>query len=246
MQIQVRRGGFGPMGGGVVVLGIAAGLLSVLVPGFWPIAVVSLVLGIGFAAILGWRRRSDRHPTISGHALGADDGNPVETGVADPAFREDLRRRVADGITPEMAGASRGRFAILQGTILLALVLDVAFALPERAASARSIFSMAAMAVVVGATVWRYGRFSPRAGHAVSEDELAALAARSYRCARCQAVVLPEEEECPQCGSLRQPRRALAFGIVFGISMTMLALWRAGLLEQVSQPSSREELRLPR
>jgi hypothetical protein len=151
-------------------------------------------------------------------------------GVADPAFREDLQRRVADGLTSEMAVASRGRFAILQVAIVLALALDVAFTLPEGATSARSIVSMAAIVVVVGATAWRYRRFSPRPGHTVSEDELAALAAQSYRCGGCQTVVLPEEAECPRCGALRHPRRTLAFGIAFGIAMTMLALWRAGLL----------------
>jgi len=151
-------------------------------------------------------------------------------GVADLAFQADLQRRVAEGLTPEMAVASRARFAILQVAILLALGLDVAFAFPGGATSARSILSMAAIVVVLGAMARRYRRFSPRPGHAVSEGELAAIAARSYRCGGCQTVVLPEEADCPRCGALRHPRRALAFGIVFGVGMTMLALWRAGLL----------------
>ena len=54
------------------------------------------------------------------------------------------------------------------------------------------------------------------------------VASKSQRCARCQGVILPEESECPQCGMLRHPRWALAFGIAFGIGMTALALWRIG------------------
>ena len=68
MQINVRRGGFGPMEGTVVVLGIVAGLLGVIEPAFRPIAVGSIVLGAGVACILVWRRRRESHPSISRHA----------------------------------------------------------------------------------------------------------------------------------------------------------------------------------
>ena len=65
MQINVRCGGFGPMEGAVVALGIGAGLLGVIEPAFRPIAAGSIFLGAGVAAILVWRRRREAHPSIS-------------------------------------------------------------------------------------------------------------------------------------------------------------------------------------
>jgi hypothetical protein len=65
MQIDVRRGGYGPMEGTVAVLGMGAGLLAIIEPSFWPIAAGSLALGAGLAAILVWRRRGESHPSIS-------------------------------------------------------------------------------------------------------------------------------------------------------------------------------------
>jgi hypothetical protein len=67
VQINVRRGGFGPMEGTVAALGIAAGLLGVIEPAFRPIAAGSIVLGAGLACILVWRRRRESHPSISRH-----------------------------------------------------------------------------------------------------------------------------------------------------------------------------------
>ena len=40
MQIDVRRGGYGPMSGALCALGIAAGLVTLLVPPFRPFALV--------------------------------------------------------------------------------------------------------------------------------------------------------------------------------------------------------------
>lgn len=67
MQINVRRGGFGPMEGTVVLLGIGAGLLGVIEPVFRPIAAGSIVFGAVVAGILLWRRRRESHPSISRH-----------------------------------------------------------------------------------------------------------------------------------------------------------------------------------
>jgi hypothetical protein len=68
LQINVRRGGFGPMGGAFAALGIGAGLMGIIEPVFRPIAAGSVVLGAGVAAILLWRRREESHPTVSRHA----------------------------------------------------------------------------------------------------------------------------------------------------------------------------------
>ena len=79
VQINVRRGGFGPMEGTVVVLGIGAGLLGVLEPAFRPIAAGSIVLGAAVAGILVWRRRRESHPSISSQARSATDPRaPIE------------------------------------------------------------------------------------------------------------------------------------------------------------------------
>ena len=79
MQINVRQGGFGPMEGAVVALGIGAGLLGIIEPGFRPIAVGSIVLGAGVAVILVRRRRAESHPTISRHAhTDSDAYKPIE------------------------------------------------------------------------------------------------------------------------------------------------------------------------
>ena len=75
MQITVSRGGFGPMEGAVVALGIGAGLLGVIEPAFRPIAAGSIVLGAVVAAILVWRRRHESHPSISRHARGETDAH---------------------------------------------------------------------------------------------------------------------------------------------------------------------------
>ena len=76
MQIDVRRGGFGPMEGGLVVLGIGAGLLGILEPAFRPIALVCIVLGAAVAGVLLWRRRRESHPSISRHAHPDADAPP--------------------------------------------------------------------------------------------------------------------------------------------------------------------------
>jgi hypothetical protein len=148
---------------------------------------------------------------------------------SDPTLRDDLHRRAAEGITPEMSAASRRRFALLQAALLVALAIDLVAVLSAGAAPVRSLASTAALAVVLGATIWRYRRFSPRSGQVLANDDVAALLPRSFRCSRCHTVVLPEESECPRCGSLRNPKWALVFGVLFGVSMTVLALWRAGM-----------------
>ena len=145
----------------------------------------------------------------------------------DPTFRDDLRRRIAQGRTPEMASASRTRFALLQGLVILALGIDWLAAL--RSGPAQAWVSGLLLILAVAATAWRYGHFSPEGGLAVTDDELASLSASSYRCDTCRAVVLPTESECPQCGALKHPHWALAFGIAFGLAMTGWCLWRAGL-----------------
>jgi hypothetical protein len=147
----------------------------------------------------------------------------------DPTFRDDLRRRVAQGRTPEMASASRTRFVLLQGLVILALGIDWLSALRSRPAQAW--VSGLVLILLVAAAAWRYGRFSPEGGLAVTDDELASLSARSYRCGTCRTVVLPAESECPQCGALKHPHRTLAFGIAFGLAMTGWCLWRAGLFD---------------
>jgi hypothetical protein len=48
------------MSGAVFVLGIAAGLLSLLEPLFRPIALVTFVLGAVLAGALAWRNRRNR------------------------------------------------------------------------------------------------------------------------------------------------------------------------------------------
>jgi len=153
----------------------------------------------------------------------------MRMGPEDPTFRDDLGRRVAEGLTPEMSGASRRRFALLQGAIILGLGLIFVSTLAVKGpASAQTLLSTTALVVVVTATVWRYRRLSPQPGHSFSDGELSAVANRSYRCTTCRTIVLPGETECPQCGGLKHPRWALAFGIMFGVAMTALALWRAG------------------
>lgn len=67
MQISVRSGGFGPMGGAVAALGVAAGVLAVMVPVFRPIAAGSIVMGAAVAGILIWRHRRASRPSISRH-----------------------------------------------------------------------------------------------------------------------------------------------------------------------------------
>jgi hypothetical protein len=79
LQINVRRGGFGPMEGAVLALGIGAGLLGIIEPAFRPIAAGSIVLGAVVAALLVWRRRGESHPTISRHAhTETDPPKPIE------------------------------------------------------------------------------------------------------------------------------------------------------------------------
>jgi hypothetical protein len=75
VQINVRRGGFGPMEGAVVALGIGTGLLGVLEAAFRPFAAGSIVLGAVVAAILVWRRRHESHPSISRHARSETDAH---------------------------------------------------------------------------------------------------------------------------------------------------------------------------
>ena len=150
--------------------------------------------------------------------------------VDDSALRRDVQRRIAAGFTPEMAAASRRRHAVLQSLILLGLVINLAFLVSSSqprtwlgGASAVAVVLLAALAVR------GYRRLVPHPGQASSEDDLAEIASKSHRCEGCNGVILPEESECPLCGSVRHPRLTLAFGIAFGLGMTMLALWRAGV-----------------
>ena len=79
MQINVRRGGFGPMEGSVVALGIGAGLLGAIEPGFRPIAAGSILLGAVAACLMVWRRRRESHPSISRHAhVETEPHKPIE------------------------------------------------------------------------------------------------------------------------------------------------------------------------
>jgi hypothetical protein len=143
---------------------------------------------------------------------------------------QDVQRRVAVGITPEMAAAQRRRFATLQGLLLLSLVINLLAALADRAASSWQVVLWASAVGGLAALMVRgYRRLVAHPGRTASEAELAEVASRSQRCGRCQNVILPEERECPQCGVLRHPSWTLAFGIAFGVGMTALALWRAGL-----------------
>jgi hypothetical protein len=68
VQISVKRGGFGPMEGGIALLGIAAGVLGVIEPLFRPIAAGTILVGAVTAIVLVWRRRRETHPSISRHA----------------------------------------------------------------------------------------------------------------------------------------------------------------------------------
>jgi uncharacterized paraquat-inducible protein A len=145
--------------------------------------------------------------------------------------QEDVERRVAMGLTPEMAAASRRRFVVLQGFILMSLVFNLVAALAGHEPSSWQVVVNALAVVVVAALVVRgYQRLGPRVGRAVSGEELAAVATMSRRCERCECVVLPEEDECPRCGSVKHPRLTLTFGVAFGVGMTLLALWRVGVL----------------
>ena len=68
MQISVRRGGFGPMEGGIALLGIVAGILGAIEPLFRPIAAGMILVGAVTDVVLVWRRRRETHPSISRHA----------------------------------------------------------------------------------------------------------------------------------------------------------------------------------
>ena len=151
----------------------------------------------------------------------------------DTALRQDVERRVAAGITPEMATAQRRRFVTLHGLILFSLLLNLLVALASRPASSwQIVISAVAVVVLVAFTVRGYLRLVPQTGVSISDAEVTEVASRSHRCERCQDVMLPEDDECPQCGVLRHPRWTLAFGIAFGVGMTILALWRAGFFKQ--------------
>jgi len=148
----------------------------------------------------------------------------------DPMFRDDVRRRAAEGLSTEMAAACRKRFAVLQAIVIAALAFNLAVTISQKgAASLQGVASITAMVVVVVAAGSRYRRFRSRPGRVVDGEALMAVAARSHRCAKCGSVLLPTESDCPRCGSLRHPGQALAFGIIFGLAMTALAIWRSGV-----------------
>lgn len=154
-------------------------------------------------------------------------------GDVDHVFMNDLERRIAQGLTPEMVAASRRRYAILQGAVALALGLDLTFRLArEGPTSLGSLLSMAALFVVLAVSAWRYQRFAPGNRGIRGATDLAAVARQSYRCRDCRTILLPAESECPTCGTVRHPRSTLAFGILFGLGMTALALWRAGFFDK--------------
>jgi hypothetical protein len=138
---------------------------------------------------------------------------------------------VAQGITREMAAASRRRYVLMQGLLVLVLGMDLALGRGASAEAPNRVWPLASLlAVLVAASVWRFIRWSPRPGRSVSQEELAELARGSHRCAHCQTVLLPGESEYPSCGAMRHPGWALGFGLLFGLAMVLIALWRIGLL----------------
>jgi hypothetical protein len=147
----------------------------------------------------------------------------------DAAFTRDVERRVAEGVTREMALASLRRHLVLLGAFALAFGMDIAAWRGGHGTLTPSAgLPTLLLLALVGAAVWRFIRWAPRPGGALPADELGSIAARSYRCGTCGTTVLPGETECPLCGGVRHPRWALAFGIFFGLGMVVLVLWSSG------------------
>ena len=147
----------------------------------------------------------------------------------DSTFREDVARRIGEGLTPEMAGASRRRFAILQAIFVLVLAVDIAGEVSSQGPSSwRAVVSSVLLVLIVVLSLRRWRRFSPRPGRSIGEDGLDTVVRRSRRCEACAAIVLPGESECPDCGGLNRPRVMLAFGILFGVLMVIVSLLRGG------------------
>jgi hypothetical protein len=149
----------------------------------------------------------------------------------DSAFVKDVESRVAAGITREMVLSARRRFLLQQGLVILALATSLAIHLGGSGRSTGRVRVAAVlMIIVVAVSVWRLTRFAPRPGRVLGHEELTKLAAGCYRCVECHTVVLPEETDCPACGAVKNPRWAMAFGLMFGLALLLLALWRTGLL----------------
>jgi hypothetical protein len=148
----------------------------------------------------------------------------------DPTLEQDVRQRLTAGMTPGLVAARRQRYLPLQILMLLALVTSLAL-------SSRTLpqwqVALTALAVVVLAvlTVRGYRRIVAQPGTQPSAAEVAALVSASWRCGTCREVVLPFESECPRCGAISHPGWTLAFGIAFGLGMSLLALWRAGYFD---------------
>jgi hypothetical protein len=149
---------------------------------------------------------------------------------ADPTFREDLRSRVEQGVTPEMSAASRRRFVVLQSCVLAALLLSLGEGLGQRVplSSPRMLAWTGLLLLLLAVMVRRYLRLATQPGRTASDEELAATACKSRRCHECRTIVLAGESEWPRCGALEHGGRSLTFGILFGVGMFAWALWRAG------------------
>lgn len=102
---------------------------------------------------------------------------------ADPTFTEDLRSRVEQGVTPEMAAASRRRFLVLESCAIAALLLSLGEGLGQSVplSSPRMLASIGLLLLLLGVVVHRYLRLAPQPGRTASDDELAAAASKSPR-----------------------------------------------------------------
>ena len=153
---------------------------------------------------------------------------------ADPAFAEDVRRRLEQGRTPELSASLRRRSLVLPACAAAVVLMDLGAELGGGAplSSPYAFFKIGILILLVAGTVYRYRRLAPAPAPPVTSEALARAAAKGRRCAHCQTIVLPGEDECPNCGAVEHGGRTLAFGILCGLGMFALALWRAGLLSR--------------
>jgi hypothetical protein len=151
-------------------------------------------------------------------------------GVAsDPTLAADVRARLEEGV-PESEARRLRRRVVADGAIAV-LPLGLGWLADQYSTPLRQGVAVSVLALVVASVTVAYWRSGPRPARAVADGEVAEALRHSRRCSECGRVVLPREHDrCLLCGTITNPRLAMAVAVGTVVFLMAAVLWQNGLL----------------